>query len=452
MNGIGLTPAWYEKELSPHALQHKLWCTKARFVAAACGRGSGKTLLSRRRVVRYLPVKKQWHDPLYFYALPTRDQAKRVAWNKIRALIPDNWIAKNGLALSDMSIKTVFGSQLWVVGMDVPARIEGLQWDGGVLDESCDHKDGAFDLSVRPALGERHGWCFRIGVPKRSGPGAMDFKRAWDLWGRQNDGIHESYTWPSSDIMSPEEIAAARSTMDEKDFEEQFGANWQDTSGLIHYAFDDRPWELGGHVDDSITVDPNKRILVGSDFNVDPMAWCLSQGELENKLKGVKRDLRTFDMIWKRNTNTQATLDELFTRYGQHPGGWIFFGDASGRARKTSASSSDYAQILNDKRFKNAQVMYPKANPPTANRFAACNAAFKTADGQRHYRVHPRCTWLIKDLQSRAYKKESREPNDSGDIGHASDGLGYVIHYLWPVVVESGEDRGGISTSYEGAA
>src|SRR6185437_5009926 len=146
-----LTPAWFP--LRYHPAQTRVWRTKARFVALACGRGSGKTELSRRRLVRFLPVKKPWPDPIYFLAYPTRAQAKLVAWERIKALIPKEWIASpDDIRESDLTIKTRFGSKLFLVGMNEPARIEGVQWDGGVIDESCDQWPGSFARFARRYL------------------------------------------------------------------------------------------------------------------------------------------------------------------------------------------------------------------------------------------------------------------------------------------------------------
>jgi len=423
---MGLTPDWDYPKMFYHEQQHRLWRTSARFVACACGRGSGKTLLSRRRVIRQLPIRRPWSDPMLFYALPTRDQAKRVAWNKLRALIPDGWVARNGgISLSDMSIKTVFGSQLWVVGMDIPARIEGIQWDFGVIDESCDHKPGSFDRSVRPALTERKGRCWRIGVPKRWGPGAKDFRDACALWGSGTLPDHEAYTWPSHDILTQQEIELAMASMDKKDFDEQFGANWQDTSGLIFHAFDEKL-----NLSD-FKYCPHIPLLVGSDFNVNPMAWVLLQQ------KPGTQELHVVDELWIRNTNTQAALNKLYELYGtRHQAKWLFFGDATAKARKTSATTSDYVQIVNDKRFVGSGVFYPKSNPAVVNRFAACNRAFCDAAEKRTLFVNPKCTNLIADLGTRAYEEGTRAPDDSApDAGHITDALGYVIHYLRPVVV-----------------
>jgi len=411
-----LTKAW--TDLRHHPLQARAWRSNARFVNLACGRGSGKTELARRRVVRMLPVRKQWQDPLYFYALPTVAQAKRVAWDKLLQLIPPHWI-KGDPNRSELCITTIFGSKLYVVGMDKPARIEGVQWDFGVIDESSDVRPGAFARSVVPALEHRNGGCWRIGVPKRYGIGAPEFKDFYDKGDEHGVGGIMSLTWPSSDILTPSQLEWAQNNLDARDYEEQYGATWQDVGGGIFYAFSE------DNVSTQAEYERNRTICVGSDFNVDPMCWVLGHRS--------KDGLRVFDEVWLRNTNTQATLDYLNAKYGTHAAGWEFFGDASSRARKTSASSSDYIQIRGDDRFKGARIFYPKANPRITDRFAACNRLMCNAQGARNLLVHPRCTNLLADIRYRAYKEGTREPDDHGDIGHITDALGYVIHRVWPI-------------------
>lgn len=428
---MALTPAW--TPLRPHPLQARLWRTSARFVAAACGRGSGKTELARRRIVRMLPVRKPWGDPMYFYALPTRDQAKRIAWQKLLDLIPREWIDGEP-RVSELSLRTVFGSTLYVVGMDRPARIEGAQWDGGVIDESCDQKPKAFDLSVRPALAHRNAWCWRIGVPKRWGPAAAEFKAFFDSAARGELGQeYEAYTWPSSDILSPDEVLSAQRSMDQRDFDEQYGAVWQGTSGLVFYAFDPVL-----NVSTEARYDPGLPIVVGSDFNVDPMAWTLLQQrrDADGKYRWV-----VFDELWMRNTNTPAALAKLAERYAAtHRGTWLFIGDATARNRNTRATETDYSHIVNCKAFERKVVRYPRSNPHRVERFAATNAMFCNAAGERRLLVHPRCQNLINDLNSRAYKEGTREADDHDDVGHATDSLGYVIHYMHPVVPDPSSD------------
>jgi hypothetical protein len=428
-----LTPAW--TQLRPHALQAQLWRTRARFVAVAAGRGSGKTEIARRRMIRMLPVKENpWDTKQFFYALPTYKQARRVAWRPLMRLIPREWIKGNPNE-SEMRIDTVYGSSLYVVGLDKPQRVEGDQWDGCVIDESCDQKPGHFTRSILPALSHKNGWCWRIGVPKRVGVGAHEFKEFCENatgFGTE----YEAYTWPSEDILTSEQLAWARANLDAKDYNEQYLASWESISGAIFYAFDEVL-----NVRNDVAYDPKLPLIIGSDFNVDPMAWVVCQLHGADPHGGAMQDrsnqeLHVLDELWVRNTNTADCLTRLHERFASHTAGFEFFGDATSRARNTRASESDYIQILNDTRFNThvmAGVHYPRTNPSRSNRFAACNALFCNADKKRRCIVHPRCKNLIKDLATRGYKEGSNEPNDYGDIGHITDALGYVIHAVFPV-------------------
>ena len=425
-----LPEAW--TQLRPHPTQARAWGSPSRVVAIAAGRGSGKTELARRRVVSFLPVQKPWADPKYFYALPTYNQAKLVAWDALCALIPKHWLRKEP-SVSSMIIETVFGSKLYVVGLDKPARIEGVQWDGGVIDESSDQKPGVFDRSVRPALTHREGWCWRIGVPKRFGSGAREFKLVYDQ-GMKGTGGVESYTWPSWDILPKEEIQILQQQLSSKDFLEQVGGNFVDAGGKAYYEFSESNIR-------SVAYRPDLPILVGSDFNVDPMAWVL--GQMVDTEHG--RGLQIFDELWIRNTNTRATLDILWNKYGStHKGGFIFTGDATSRARKTAASSSDYKQIKNDERF-NAKVRYDKSNPAVRDRLAAVNLLLCNAANQVKLFIDHRCVHLLDDLANRSLTEFGEpcpaEPGSAHDSGHATDALGYLVYKYFPVVADRPEGQ-----------
>jgi hypothetical protein len=417
-------PSWWNQQRY-HQTQRFLWYTKSRFTAVPAGRRSGKTEFAKRRLIAWLPVQRDWRNPRYFYGGPTYGQARRIAWDHLLNLIPPDWIRGGrygrNVSRGDMRIKTIFGSELWVIGLDSPQRVEGDPWDGCILDESSDLKEGAFTRSIRPALSDRQGWCWRIGVPKRAGLGAREYRLFCEACehGAYPDGA--CYTWPSADILPAHEIAQARATLDPKDFREQYGASWETAGGAIFFAWDRaencRPCEYR----------PGLPIIVGSDFNVDPMCWCLGHK--------VDNTLEWFDEVWMRDTNTQRSLDALWQRYSAHKGGFEFYGDASGRARKTSSSTSDYLLILGDKRFQQAgrKIRYPETNPLLRDRFAACNAMFLNADADRRMFVDPKCTHLIDDIETRAYKPGTSEPADAHDQGHMTDAMGYAVFRLFPI-------------------
>jgi hypothetical protein len=410
-------------QLKHHSVQSELWRTKKRFALVAAGRGSGKTELARRRIVRYLPIVKPWSDPMYFYALPTYNQAKRVAWEEIKKLVPKHWLAgepKDG----EMLIRTIFGSSLYVVGLDKPQRIEGNQWDGGIIDEFSDQRPGVFDKSVRPALSHKTGWCWMIGVPKRFGIGAVEFKdKFYKYLDPQADPDFGSYTWSSEDILDPRELESARRNLSTEDYDEQYRASWVSIRGAVFHAFN----EIFNVVVDA-TYHNNLPIIIGQDFNVDPMSWVMCHA--------ASNGLICFDELRLNNTNTQASLDELYSRYGQHKAGFIFIGDASGRARKTSATSTDYVIIKNDDRFLNKTMSYTKANPAVEDRNASVNALLCNANSERRLFINPRCKWLIRDLTSLSYKPNTREIQLGPGLGHMSDALGYIVYRLFPLRTE----------------
>lgn len=421
-----LTPRW--TDMRWHPIQSQLCDSSARFIAVPAGRRSGKTELAKRRLVLALAEEKPWPDPRYFFGAPSQHQAKRIAWEDLLALVPSAWIAGGrnspNVSWGDLCIHTVFGSRLHIVGADTPSRIEGQGWDGCVLDESCDLKPGVFTRSVRPALSDRHGWCWRIGVPKRSGPSAGEFREFFERCIKGDYPEGAGFTWPSSGIVPEDDLANARATLDPKDYREQFEATWETVGGQIYHAFDRqanvRP----------CSYDPSRPLVVGSDFNVDPMAWIIGHR--------YKDRLEWFDEMWIRNTNTQSTLDKLWDRYSSHQAGFEFYGDAAARNRETSAATSDYQIIFNDARFAatgaGRTIHYPGSNPPLADRYAATNAMLCNAAGLRRCWIDPNCRKLIEDLEGLAYKPGTREPEKSNkDRSHSSDAMSYAIWKLFPL-------------------
>ena len=401
--------AW--TKLRPHAIQSALWqCTK-RFPVVAAGRGSGKTELALRK----LAICGRVNNGRYFYAGPTIQQAKSVAWDRLTSLVPPQWLDKNAINRSELTIKTIYGCEIRVVGMDKPQRIEGVQYNGGVLDEAADIRPGSFNRSILPALSHHKGWCWLIGVPKRTGVGVIAYKEAFDA------GLLEkrAFTWESADILPPDIIEEARNVLDEVTFNEQFKATWETSAGGIYHAFD----EVNNV--EKCEYDPSKEVWVGSDFNVDPMSWVL--------LHDYRGSVCVFDEIRLRDANTPATLTALYEKYGDHKAGWVFFGDASGQNRSTVAASSDYIHIRDDERFSPKRILYPKKNPRLKDRFASTNAMLKTASGRVRIRIDGSCTNLINDLKSRVYKEGTSDPDDGAAIGHMADAFDYVIYAKYKI-------------------
>lgn len=437
----GLTEAWHPHKY--HPVQAAVMACRRRFLAIPAGRGSGKTELAKRRLVMALAEPKPWSDPRYFFAADTIGHAKEIAWEGLLALIPRDWVAYKRESIDSLQIRTRFGSALYLLGMSKPQHIEGRQWDGGVIDESCDVPPGIFDRSVVPALTWRHGWCWRIGVPKRHGIGVAEFRRFFEEARERDIPDRASFTWPSSDILPPEALEYARQNLSPRDYREQFEASFEAAGGMMLWAFD--------RIDSvrPIQYRPDLPLVVGCDFNVDPMAWTIGH-RYANRLEW-------FDELWVRNTNTREVLDMLWSKYQDHQGQFEFYCDASGGQRRTSADkgATDLLLIANDERFKAAKggrvIAFPRliggkveGNPGFKARIEATNAMLLNATGERRMFIAPNCTHLIADFEARAWKEGQTVADDKGDVGHMTDAIGYAVWRLFPIRLILDERKGSV--------
>lgn len=460
-----IAPEQVSTRLTPlvsHPQQDALYRDPHRFKIVVAGRRSGKTEIAKRWLYRclfterwvpweerfrYLP--NAWFDgvrmvklppPYHFaYCSPTAAQARAIAWDHMKEMFLSSHVRQ--VSESRLQISTIYDTHLHIVGMDKPQRLEGRILDGAVVDEMSDQKPGMYDRTVRPAVADRSGWAWRIGVPKRHGPGAQDFKEAYKLGSSGEDPDTKSYHWDSSTVLSEAELRSAQNTMDPKTYREQFKAAWIGEGGSAFYAFSEeqnvRP----------CTYHPENQVIVGCDFNVDPMAWVLCHRYSMDNVEW----LEVFDEIWLRDSNTRHALRVLSQRYAMHKGGWRFIGDASSHHRQTSAPTTDYVLIKNHEFFK-ALCDFPGDNPPVRDRLNSCNTLLGTESGLRRCFIDPNCRHLIDDFLNRTLEKDglpsdsktrSRKSEDQTDIGHISDAWGYIVHFLFPLRLKAQESGSG---------
>jgi len=402
-----------------------------RWVLLRAGRRSGKTEIAKRAIVLVL-FMETWHgSPANcLWCGPTLTQTKEIAWEDLKAMVPKEYVAK--ISETELKITTHFGSTLKVAGLDKPHRIEGSGYDFVVVDERADVKPEAISRSIIPALLERKGKLWEIGVPKRFGVGAESYNKKFDeiQSGVIKNGI--ALEWESAEVVEPAELEELRGSMTAEDFDEQFRAMVLTIGGQVYYAFSDANIK-------PCKYDERKPIIVGSDFNVDPMCWTI--GQEHRGPNGI--EFHVFDLLWKRNTNTYASLDALHAAYGPHTGGWIFHGDASSRSRKTSSIETDLAIIKNDKRFINSRVIYPRKNPNIEDRLAAtnammCNATKEGTPGRHRLFIDPdKCQKLITDYKNRSRKEGKRELDDGPFQGHLADSCDYIMYARYPVRINN---------------
>src|SRR4051812_12306967 len=106
--------------LRHHETQSKLWRDDGiRFKVVPAGRRSGKTELAKRKVIQKACEHVEFPNARFVCAAPTRDQAKKIYWDDLKALSPKE-LLDGRPSESDLSIHFYNGATVNVTGMDVP--------------------------------------------------------------------------------------------------------------------------------------------------------------------------------------------------------------------------------------------------------------------------------------------------------------------------------------------
>ena len=402
--------------LRPHAEQLRLWNDGHRFKIIPAGRRSGKTELAKRRLVEHL-FRRTWHGkpPRLFAAAPTRDQAKRIWWQDLCDLIKPDWKAK--VSSSQLMVRTPRGAEVWVIGLDRPQRMEGVSWDGGVIDEYADCRPGTFDAHIRPALADRRGWLWLIGVPDVDGPAQVEYERFYHLASSGEDPEWAAFHWASADILPAEEIASAKRRMDPRLFEQEMLGRFVLTGGR---AFAD--FTLAEHVAE-VEYDPNLPLCWSLDFNINPMC----SGVLQHRAGRV----HVLDELALPDTKTDSAVTTFLSR--MHQRGWNLqklhvYGDATGNARDSTSGISDWIIVKNRLAALSPVLKVPRQNPGIKETINAVNAKLKSADGVVSMVVHPRCHGLIADLKNALWPSPTLLHDE-----HALAWLRYFVHREHPL-------------------
>jgi hypothetical protein len=118
------------------------------------------------------------------------------------------------------------------------------------------------------------------------------------------------------------------------------------------------------------------------------------------------------------------------------------FGDASGRGQWSGTSQSCYDLV---RQFLGSigvpfRLRVPPANPPVRDRIDTFNDALRDVRGDSHYRVHPYCVRLIRDLEGLVTDGSGLIDKHERELSHASDAEGYRVWRQRPI------DRAAVAT------
>lgn len=423
--------------------QSTVFESSARFRVLIAGRRFGKT---HDACVELITAALERPNSLCWYVAPTYSMAKDIAWEALKSLLPP-WLIKRKPNESRLTITLINGSRIQLKGAEHPNRLRGRSLWRVVLDEFPLMREIVWTEAVRPSLADLGGGALFIGTPYGfnwgydlflMGQGVLPQRSPADIVYDANgvdtrvaelkDWTSWQFTTEQGGRVTPAELMAARALLDPRIYRQEFQASFEALAGRVYNTFD-----RAVHVDASL-VDPAGDVLVGMDFNVNPMTAVIA---VRHKTKTGIVELHVLDAIERPNSNTPEMAEELLRRFPRQvpdparPGKTkagrrvLICPDPSGNARKTSAAvgQTDFT-ILEQAGF---YIDAPAAAPLVKDRVNNTNAALKSADGTIRLRIHPRAAPVIRALEGLTWKDGTSAPDPRSPHIHITDALGYLL-------------------------
>lgn len=413
---------WYE--LKDHPVQLRLIAAVGagrRFPLVPAGRRSGKT----ERFKRFL-VKQAYKIPgMYFAAAPTHAQAKKIFWDDLKAFSLSAAHERRP-SESDLIIYLPNGSEIHVIGLDKPQRIEGIPWTGGGIDEFADVKPESWEANIYPALNtvnptrpDYRAWCWLLGVPD-------GLNHYYDLCQAAEAGVSDDYEvfhWTTAEIF-PEMAAEARKIMSRKQYNQEFEASFETANGKIYEDYSKDNYT-------NATIEPHEALHWMHDQNFTPLSSSVAV--IRNGA-----DVYLLDEIVLISAVSRQSALEFVEKFKDHKNKHVYiYGDPAGRAGEKHGHNSDYNDIEDVLRASGwtFERRVKRAHPAIKDRQNAVRAKIKTADGVVSLYVNPQTApWSHKGLATVQLQQGSAFQEDQkNQYQHITTAIGYFVDYLYPV-------------------
>ncbi len=205
-----------------HPAQLEILNSKARFKVVAAGRRFGKSHLACWLCIIFA-LQSQKGD--VFYVAPTFQQAKDVAWDVFKQLIPKGQGIAEDYHENTGVIKLVNGRKIHLKGSDRPDTLRGVGLAFVVIDEYASMKPSVWEQVLLPTLADCKGHMLAIGTPA----GRNHFYDLFNEASSGNDPDWEAWHFTSYDnpFLDPVEIDRAKRSMSSLSFKQEFEASFE---------------------------------------------------------------------------------------------------------------------------------------------------------------------------------------------------------------------------------
>lgn len=271
---------------NPHPGQREVHTHPARFKVLACGRRWGKTRLG---VNECLDVAA--HGGRAWWVAPTYKMSE-VGWRPLRQMA-----SRIGAEVrrSDRQVILPGGGEVTVRSADNPDTLRGEGLDYVVIDECAFTPEEVWGEALRPALADRQGRAMFISTPTG---------RNW-FWRMFQRGLGDDLEWKSwafptiaNPYIQPKEIEAARESLPELTFRQEFLAEFLEGEGTVfrnilaclNAPLQTTPEQHAGHV-----------IIAGLDWGKQNDFTCTSIGCATCKVEVARDRFNKIDYTFQRD-------------------------------------------------------------------------------------------------------------------------------------------------------
>jgi len=405
-----------------------------RFPLVPAGRRSGKT----ERFKRFISKQARMNpNEMYFAAAPTHAQAKKIFWNDLKkfTLSAAHPIRPSE---SELRINMPNGSEIYIIGLDKPERIEGIEWTGGGIDEFGNLKDDAWPLHIYPALNtvnptrpDYRAFCWLLGVPE----GLNFYFDLCQIAESGNDPDYKVFHWKSAEILPPDVIEAAMRTMSPAQFRQEWEASFETATGRIYSDYSKENLT-------NATIEPHEQLLWMHDQNYTPLSSAVGVRRGPKDKRGNYKhtnDLYLLDEIVLTSAVSRQSAVEFVEKFKTHENKHvIIYGDPAGKAGEKHGQESAYTEmekVLRNHNWKYTRKVERK-HPAIKDRQNNVRAKVKNAMGEVSLFVNPAMAkYCDKGLSTVQLKKGSTFlEDDTNEYQHITTAIGYMISVEWPIM------------------
>jgi Terminase large subunit, T4likevirus-type, N-terminal len=430
-NGLSLTQA--QSDIYNFIFKDDIHCDvsadlRGQKATVVCGgRGGGKTLvsavvaMSSIQLLRCMPGNTPHKNVVI--AGPVLAQTRDIYYDMLANVMGlEKFASKSSKALGMMEIPTKDGKGSVSLNLTSYERIENLRGSGihtMIMDEanSCKNIFDVWQSVIMPCQITRWPGQFKqLAISTPTG-----YNQFYDLYQAVDQlpyGKAFQFDYTAAPHLDPNEIERIRSTMDKVKFAQEYLALFSESGNSVFHQF-----KRDVHVFDvDVVLNDGEPILVSIDFNVAVMAataWVDRGG----KLYAIR------DFIGSANTGELCSIIKN-TFQGRKI---IVFPDSTGAARKTSSNvgQTDHT-IIKSHGFS---ICARSVNPPVVDSVNSVNAMLMNALDEPRMFFHKSCVHTIKSMERTVWVDGSDSAlidKTAGDEHH-SDGVRYIVQYLYPL-------------------